>query len=79
MPQSVKDDVRWLFAAIDATNPVSTERGLFEENEHARSVRTGFLARVPLGRLGEPEDLAGPLLFFVLARFGLPHRPQRVC
>ena len=22
-----------------------------------------FLARVPVGRLGEPEDLAGPLLF----------------
>jgi NAD(P)-dependent dehydrogenase (short-subunit alcohol dehydrogenase family) len=26
-------------------------------------VRAGFLARVPIGRLGEPEDLAGPLLF----------------
>ena len=26
-------------------------------------MRAGFLARVPLGRLGEPEDLAGPLLF----------------
>lgn len=36
---------------------------MFEDTEKARSVRAGFLARVPLGRLGEPEDLAGPLLF----------------
>ena len=31
--------------------------------ERAQTVRKGFLARVPKGRLGEPEDLAGPLLF----------------
>jgi NAD(P)-dependent dehydrogenase (short-subunit alcohol dehydrogenase family) len=36
---------------------------MFEDNEQAQKVRTGFLARVPLGRLGEPDDLAGPLLF----------------
>lgn len=36
---------------------------MFEENENATAVRNGFLARVPKGRLGEPEDLAGPLLF----------------
>lgn len=36
---------------------------MFEENENATNVRNGFLARVPVGRLGEPEDLAGPLLF----------------
>lgn len=36
---------------------------MFEDNERANGVRAGFLARVPLGRLGEPEDLAGPLLF----------------
>jgi NAD(P)-dependent dehydrogenase (short-subunit alcohol dehydrogenase family) len=36
---------------------------MFEDNDHATSVRAGFLARVPVGRLGEPEDLAGPLLF----------------
>ena len=29
----------------------------------AKTVRAGFLARVPKGRLGEPEDLSGPLLF----------------
>ena len=36
---------------------------MFKDDEKARGVRAGFLARVPLGRLGEPEDLAGPLLF----------------
>jgi NAD(P)-dependent dehydrogenase (short-subunit alcohol dehydrogenase family) len=36
---------------------------MFEDNEKANTVRAGFLSRVPLGRLGEPEDLAGPLLF----------------
>jgi len=36
---------------------------MYEDNENAQAVRKGFLARVPKGRLGEPEDLAGPLLF----------------
>lgn len=36
---------------------------MFEDNEHATKVREGFLARVPIGRLGEPDDLAGPVLF----------------
>lgn len=36
---------------------------MFEDTDSAREVRNGFLARVPMGRLGEPEDLAGPLLF----------------
>ena len=36
---------------------------MFEDNENANKTRAGFLARVPIGRLGEPEDLAGPLLF----------------
>ncbi|MDE0697102.1 MAG: SDR family oxidoreductase [Boseongicola sp.] len=36
---------------------------MFEDSEDAQAVRRGFLARVPKGRLGEPEDLAGPLLF----------------
>lgn len=36
---------------------------MFEDNDNANKVRGGFLARVPIGRLGEPEDLAGPLLF----------------
>lgn len=36
---------------------------MFEDTDHAKTVREGFLTRVPIGRLGEPEDLAGPLLF----------------
>jgi NAD(P)-dependent dehydrogenase (short-subunit alcohol dehydrogenase family) len=36
---------------------------MFGDDEKAVTVRNGFLARVPVGRLGEPEDLAGPLLF----------------
>ncbi len=36
---------------------------MFENTDRAREVRKGFLARVPKGRLGEPDDLAGPLLF----------------
>jgi len=34
---------------------------MFEDD--AEEVRKGFLTRVPKGRLGEPEDLIGPLLF----------------
>ena len=40
---------------------------MFEDTENAKSVRDGFLSRVPIGRLGEPEDLAGPLLFLCSA------------
>ncbi len=36
---------------------------MFEDDDKAAGFRNGFLARVPKGRLGEPEDLAGPLLF----------------
>ena len=36
---------------------------MIEDNEKAITTRTGMLARIPMGRLGEPEDLAGPLLF----------------
>lgn len=36
---------------------------MFGDDDRAQAVRAGFLARVPKGRLGEPEDLAGPLLF----------------
>jgi NAD(P)-dependent dehydrogenase (short-subunit alcohol dehydrogenase family) len=40
---------------------------MFEDNENANKVREGFLSRVPIGRLGEPEDLAGPVLFLCSA------------
>lgn len=36
---------------------------MFADTDEAKKVRAGFLTRVPKGRLGEPEDLAGPLLF----------------
>jgi NAD(P)-dependent dehydrogenase (short-subunit alcohol dehydrogenase family) len=36
---------------------------MFGGDERAQTTRAGFLARVPKGRLGEPGDLAGPLLF----------------
>lgn len=36
---------------------------MFADDEKAKTTRAGFLARVPKGRLGEPADLAGPLLF----------------
>lgn len=36
---------------------------MFGDDERATTTRAGFLARVPKGRLGEPDDLAGPLLF----------------
>ncbi len=36
---------------------------MFEDTDAAKNVRDGFLTRVPKGRLGEPEDLVGPLMF----------------
>jgi NAD(P)-dependent dehydrogenase (short-subunit alcohol dehydrogenase family) len=36
---------------------------MFADDDKAKAARNGFLARVPIGRLGEPQDLAGPLLF----------------
>ncbi|WP_323000243.1 SDR family NAD(P)-dependent oxidoreductase [Castellaniella sp.] len=36
---------------------------MFEDTEKGKATREGMLARIPKGRLGEPEDLAGPLLF----------------
>lgn len=37
----------------------------FEDNDHANASREKLLDRIPLGRLAEPEDLAGPLMFLV--------------
>ena len=36
---------------------------LFEDNERANAARAGVLARIPLGRLAEPDDFAGVLVF----------------
>ena len=38
---------------------------MYEDTDNARNLRAAFLSRVPKGRLGEPSDLAGPLLFLV--------------
>jgi NAD(P)-dependent dehydrogenase (short-subunit alcohol dehydrogenase family) len=40
---------------------------MFAPDERGRTASAGFLTRVPKGRLGEPEDLAGPLLFLASA------------
>lgn len=40
---------------------------MFGDDEKARTTRSNFLQRLPLGRLGEPADLAGPLLFLCSA------------
>jgi NAD(P)-dependent dehydrogenase (short-subunit alcohol dehydrogenase family) len=40
---------------------------MFEDSDRSKEVRKGFLTRVPKGRLGEPADLAGPLLFLASA------------
>jgi NAD(P)-dependent dehydrogenase (short-subunit alcohol dehydrogenase family) len=40
---------------------------MFEDSDRSKEVRKGFLTRVPKGRLGEPSDLAGPLLFLASA------------
>lgn len=36
---------------------------LFEDNERANHARAGVLSRIPLGRLAEPDDFAGVLVF----------------
>lgn len=38
---------------------------MFEDDIRAKTTRESILSRIPLGRLAEPEDLAGPLLFLV--------------
>lgn len=36
---------------------------LFEDNERANTARAGVLARIPIGRLAEPDDFAGIMVF----------------
>src|SRR5262249_44721437 len=38
---------------------------MFSDEDPGKSVREGMLARIPLGRLGEPEDMTGPLVFLL--------------
>jgi NAD(P)-dependent dehydrogenase (short-subunit alcohol dehydrogenase family) len=38
---------------------------MYEEAGRGKQVREAMLARIPLGRLGEPDDFVGPLLFLL--------------
>jgi len=38
---------------------------MYEEEGRGKQVREAMLARIPLGRLGEPDDFAGALLYFL--------------
>ena len=38
---------------------------MYSDDEPARSTREGMLARIPLGRLGEPDDFVGALYYFL--------------
>jgi NAD(P)-dependent dehydrogenase (short-subunit alcohol dehydrogenase family) len=37
---------------------------MYADDEKGRATRTAMLSRIPLGRLAEPDDLVGPVLFF---------------
>lgn len=37
---------------------------MYDEEGRGKEVREAMLSRIPLGRLGEPEDFAGALLYF---------------
>lgn len=38
---------------------------MYEDEDPGKSVREGMLARIPIGRLGEPIDFVGPLVFLL--------------
>jgi NAD(P)-dependent dehydrogenase (short-subunit alcohol dehydrogenase family) len=38
---------------------------MYAEEGRGKAVREAMLARIPLGRLGEPDDFVGPLLFLL--------------
>jgi NAD(P)-dependent dehydrogenase (short-subunit alcohol dehydrogenase family) len=38
---------------------------MYEEEGRGKAVREAMLARIPLGRLGEPDDFVGPLVFLL--------------
>jgi NAD(P)-dependent dehydrogenase (short-subunit alcohol dehydrogenase family) len=40
---------------------------IFEDTERARETRKAVLSRIPLGRIAEPEDFAGVLIFLASA------------
>lgn len=48
---------------VNAVAPGYVETGLTREYLSAPSVREGVLAKIPMGRIGEPEDVVGAVLF----------------
>jgi NAD(P)-dependent dehydrogenase (short-subunit alcohol dehydrogenase family) len=38
---------------------------MYADDEKGTAVREGMLSRIPLGRLGEPDDFLGPLVFLL--------------
>lgn len=44
---------------------------LFEDNGRANEARKGVLSRIPLGRLAEPEDFAGAIVFLASPASGI--------
>jgi NAD(P)-dependent dehydrogenase (short-subunit alcohol dehydrogenase family) len=38
---------------------------MYDEEGRGREVREAMLSRIPLGRLGEPADFVGPLVFLL--------------
>ena len=54
---------------VNAIGPTVFRSGLtgwmFAEEGPGKAVRDGMLSRIPLGRLGEPEDLVGALIFLL--------------
>jgi NAD(P)-dependent dehydrogenase (short-subunit alcohol dehydrogenase family) len=37
---------------------------MYEDTEKGNATRNAMLSRIPLGRLAEPDDLVGPIIFF---------------
>lgn len=37
---------------------------MYEDTEKGNATRNAMLSRIPLGRLAEPDDLVGPIMFF---------------
>jgi NAD(P)-dependent dehydrogenase (short-subunit alcohol dehydrogenase family) len=39
--------------------------GLFPDPEHAKQLKAGFVSQVPLGRIGQPDEIAKAVVFLV--------------
>ena len=52
---------------------------MYGDDELGQQTRARSLSRIPLGRLGEVEDLMGMALYLLVAGVGFLHRPGHVC